>query len=205
MLKHNLHQNKKNKSFFLAIFFLSSFHLFGMKSDTMRCRVLYHPYSTKIYSLHDQLDQTFLNEVFFVMKKNKIVYPGLSINTIYRLDSILTQFDSTYCTEKNLVIAFTEESKKRILEYSKQKYKHYGFADSNYYQGLHFYAFDVVFILDSTKVKNTKLLLDLKSKYQIRFIRSGVKIPAIVEFLEIKPVYLRKHKLKRNGRIYPIK
>ena len=58
--------------------------------------------------------------------------------------------------------------------------------DSNYYLGLHFYVFDVIMIVDSSKRKFTDLLLDLKYKYQTRPLKKQIELYTIIKFIEIK-------------------
>jgi hypothetical protein len=157
-----------------------------------------------MYTIHDRIDQVFLKEVFFKTRKNKIVYPGLTVESFYFSDSVFDQFDSIKCSNKNKVIAFSEDNKNRIFLLYKYQY-YVKPLDSNYYLGLHFYVFDVIMIVDSSKRKFTDLLLDLKYKYQTRPLKKQIELYTITKFIEIKPVPLRKHKLKKNGKIYPIK
>jgi len=203
--------HKINKYLFsLLICFLFYLPIYGNDEkniDSIKCRILYHPYTYEMYTIHDRVDLVLLREVFFKTRKNKIVYPGLTVESFYFSDSIFDQFDSMKCSETNRVIAFSEELKKLIIKINliDQKKLNNINQDSSYYQGLHFYVFDVIMIVDPSKRKYTDSVLDLKYKYQTRPLKKQIELYTIIKFIEIKPLPLRKHKLKKNGKIYPIK
>lgn len=167
-------------------------------NDTLNLRVLYHPHLDFNYSIHKKFfdDISKETEYFFKISYNKIQLPGFSVHDSLLYRRILHFFDSSKCLGINKTIFFSAKS----FRY----YRKIGHLRKNYYSGLVFYAFDIKCIVDSAKTPLS--VLDFSQYSGAKMVdERDVKVPTIVKFLEINVVPLRKHKLKKNGKIYPIK
>ncbi len=166
-------------------------------TDTLKMRVLHHPLLHVNYCTQKRFFEiSSETEFFFEISNNKMLYPGFSVHDSLLYKRILQIFDSSKCLGINKTIFFSAKSFRF--------FRKIGHLKKNYYVGLVFYAFDIRCIVDSAKTPLS--VLDLSEIMGARMVeKRDVKVPTIVKFLEINVVPLRKHKLKKNGKIYPIK
>lgn len=180
----------------IVILFFVSFKVNA--NDTLNLRVLYHPHLDFNHSIHKKFfdDISKETEYFFKISYNRIQLPGFSVHDSLLFDKIDHIFDTILCDDINKTIFFSAKSF--------SLFRKIGHLKKNYYVGLVFYAFDIRCIVDSAKTPLS--VLDLSEIMGARKVeKRDVKVPTIVKFLEINAVPLRKHKLKKNGKIYPIK
>ncbi|MDP2174270.1 MAG: hypothetical protein Q8K70_00020 [Bacteroidota bacterium] len=176
------------------LFFLSIFSLNAL--DTLKYRFLYHP-NNSFYSLHGmEWNMTRGAEFFFIIQNNRVNLPGFGIEDYILKRKLKIIFDSSICNENNKVY-YLIKNPKTYFETLESKI------------AFEFYVFDIELVIDRIKTTEPLGLFTLNPKKKGRFITMNenptITIPNVVNIISVKPVLLRNHKLKKNGKIYPVR